>query len=81
MALVQYEPPGNNQWNDDTYQGDAYPCYSWGCDIAELEVDVDTFETKIIGFWAAQDIGKAINPILCEGQVEGGSASRTNVGS
>ena len=73
VALVQYEPPGNNQWNDDTYQGDAYPCYSWGCDIAELEVDVDTFETKIIGFWAAQDIGKAINPILCEGQVEGGT--------
>ncbi len=72
-ALVQYEPPVANQWNDDTYQGDAYPTYSWGCDIAEVEVDLDTYETKILGFWAAQDVGRAIHPVLCAGQVEGGT--------
>ncbi len=72
-ALVQYEPPGNNQWNDDTYRGDAYPTFSWGCDIAEVEVDLDTFETTVLGFWAAQDIGKAIHPTLCAGQIEGGT--------
>jgi CO/xanthine dehydrogenase Mo-binding subunit len=72
-ALVQYEPPGNNQWDDTTYRGDAYPCYAWGCDIAEVEVDLDTFETRVIGFWAAQDIGHAIHPVLCAGQVEGGT--------
>jgi CO/xanthine dehydrogenase Mo-binding subunit len=72
-AVVQYEPPGNNQWNDDTYRGDAYPCYAWACDIAEVEVDPDTFETKVLGFWAAQDIGKAIHPVMCAGQVEGGT--------
>ncbi|WP_394823266.1 xanthine dehydrogenase family protein molybdopterin-binding subunit [Pendulispora albinea] len=72
-ALVQYEPPVANQWDDDAYQGDAYPTYSWGCDIAEVEVDRDTFETKILGFWAAQDVGKAIHPVLCAGQVEGGT--------
>jgi CO/xanthine dehydrogenase Mo-binding subunit len=62
-----------NQWNDDTYRGDAYPCYAWACDIAEVEVDLDTFETKVLGFWAAQDIGKAIHPVMCAGQVEGGT--------
>jgi CO/xanthine dehydrogenase Mo-binding subunit len=72
-SLVQYEPPVVNQWDDDTYQGDAYPTYSWGCDIAEVEVDMETFETKILGFWAAQDVGKAIHPVLCAGQVEGGT--------
>jgi CO/xanthine dehydrogenase Mo-binding subunit len=72
-ALVQYEPPVKNQWDDETYRGDAYPCYAWGCDIAEVEVDLDTFETKVIGFWAAQDIGHAIHPVLCAGQVEGGT--------
>jgi CO/xanthine dehydrogenase Mo-binding subunit len=72
-ALVQYEPPVKNQWDDETYRGDAYPCFAWGCDIAEVEVDLDTFETKVIGFWAAQDIGHAINPVLCAGQVEGGT--------
>jgi CO/xanthine dehydrogenase Mo-binding subunit len=72
-ALVEYEPPVTVQWNDDTYRGDAYPCYAWACDIAEVEVDLDTFETKVLGFWAAQDIGKAIHPIMCAGQVEGGT--------
>jgi CO/xanthine dehydrogenase Mo-binding subunit len=72
-ALVQYEPPAKNEWDDATYRGDAYPCYSWGCDIAEVEVDLDTFETRVIGFWAAQDIGHAIHPVLCAGQVEGGT--------
>jgi CO/xanthine dehydrogenase Mo-binding subunit len=72
-AIVQYEPPVKNQWDDVTYRGDAYPCFAWGCDIAEVEVDLDTFETKVIGFWAAQDIGKAIHPVLCAGQVEGGT--------
>jgi CO/xanthine dehydrogenase Mo-binding subunit len=72
-AVVTYEPPVKNQWNDDTYRGDAYPCFAWGCDIAEVEVDLDTFETRVIGFWAAQDIGRAIHPVLCAGQVEGGT--------
>ena len=71
--LVEYVPPVTTQWNDETYRGDAYPCYAWGCDIAEVEVDLDTFEVKVLGFWAAQDIGKAIHPILCAGQVEGGT--------
>jgi CO/xanthine dehydrogenase Mo-binding subunit len=71
--LVTYEPPVQNQWDDDAYRGDAYPCYAWGCDIAEVEVDLDTFETRVLGLWAAQDIGKAIHPVMCAGQVEGGT--------
>lgn len=73
VSLRQYEPPSNIQWDDETYKGDAYPVFSWGCDVAEVEVDVDTFETRVTGFWAAQDVGKVIHPILCAGQVEGGS--------
>jgi CO/xanthine dehydrogenase Mo-binding subunit len=71
--LVTYEPPVVNQWDDEAYRGDAYPCYAWGCDIAEVEVDLDTYEVKVLGFWAAQDIGKAIHPVMCAGQVEGGT--------
>jgi len=71
--LVTYEPPVVAQWDDESYRGDAYPCYAWGCDIAEIEVDLDTFEVKVLGFWAAQDVGKAIHPVLCAGQVEGGT--------
>jgi CO/xanthine dehydrogenase Mo-binding subunit len=71
--LVEYLPPVQNQWDDDAYRGDAYPCYAWGCDIAEVEVDLDTFETRVLGLWAAHDIGKAIHPVMCAGQVEGGT--------
>ncbi|HYN40445.1 MAG TPA: molybdopterin cofactor-binding domain-containing protein, partial [Thermoanaerobaculia bacterium] len=72
-ALVQYEPPPGVVWDDATYSGDAYPAYGWACDVAEVEVDLDTFETKVTGFWAAVDVGRVMNPILCAGQVEGGT--------
>lgn len=72
-CLVQYEPPPDVVWDDATYSGDAYPAYGWACDVAEVEVDLDTFETKVTGFWAAVDVGRAINPTLCAGQVEGGT--------
>jgi CO/xanthine dehydrogenase Mo-binding subunit len=71
--LIQYVPQGSNQWDDDTYSGDAYPCFSWACDVAEVEVDLDTLEVSVLNFWAAQDIGKAIHPVMCAGQIEGGS--------
>jgi CO/xanthine dehydrogenase Mo-binding subunit len=73
VAVVQYEPPAANAWDDEAYRGDAYPTFSWGCDIAEVEVDLDTYETKILNFYAAQDVGKAIHPVMCAGQIEGGT--------
>ncbi|HEX5854799.1 MAG TPA: xanthine dehydrogenase family protein molybdopterin-binding subunit [Thermoanaerobaculia bacterium] len=68
-----YETPADVVWDDATYRDDAYPVFGWGCDIAEVEVDLDTFETKVLGFWAAQDVGKAIHPLMCKGQIEGGT--------
>ena len=41
-----YDSPPGLFWDEETYSGDAYPVYGWGCDIAEVEVDLDTFETK-----------------------------------
>ena len=35
-------------WDDDSYQGDAYGSYGWGCDVVELEVDRDTWEVRPI---------------------------------
>ena len=61
-------------WNDDTYRGDAYGSYGWGCDVVEVEVDRDTFEVKPISFTSVHEIGKAIHPMLSTGQIEGGSA-------
>jgi CO/xanthine dehydrogenase Mo-binding subunit len=68
-----YETPTDLVWDDETYRGDAYPVFAWGCDIAEVEVDLDTFETTVLGFWAVGDVGKAIHPLMCKGQIEGGT--------
>lgn len=71
--LLQYQPPDWVQWDDQTYKGDAYPCYSWMCDVAEVEVDIDTYETEVSRMWLAGDVGKAIHPLMCKGQLEGGT--------
>jgi CO/xanthine dehydrogenase Mo-binding subunit len=70
---LEYQTPPDVQWDGDTYQGEAYPCYGWACDVVEVEVCPDTYETRITGFWSAQDVGKAIHPVLVAGQLEGGS--------
>jgi CO/xanthine dehydrogenase Mo-binding subunit len=43
---------------------------SWGG--AEVEVDRDTGEIKLLKYVSLADVGKAIHPVLCEGQDEGG---------
>jgi len=70
---LEYQTPPHVEWDPETYQGEAYPCYAWACDVVEVEVCPDTFETRITGFWSAQDVGKAIHPVLVSGQLEGGS--------
>lgn len=54
-------------------QGDAYFTYSYAANIAEVEVNIKTFEVTIKKITAAHDMGKAINPKLVEGQIEGGT--------
>jgi len=43
-----------------------------GCHAAEVEVDPDTGVVEVVGFWAVDDFGRIINPMLADGQVMGG---------
>ncbi|MBL8700620.1 MAG: xanthine dehydrogenase family protein molybdopterin-binding subunit [Alphaproteobacteria bacterium] len=45
-----------------------------GCHICEVELDPDTGVTRIMKFTAVDDIGRVINPMIVEGQVQGGVA-------
>jgi carbon-monoxide dehydrogenase large subunit len=45
-----------------------------GCHIAEVEIDPDTGTTQLINFTACDDVGRVINPMIVEGQVQGGVA-------
>ena len=68
-----YEVDPNIQWDMDTYQGDAYPTYGWSCVVVDLRVDTDTGEVIYDRVVTATDVGKALNPVLASGQIEGGT--------
>jgi CO/xanthine dehydrogenase Mo-binding subunit len=69
----RYQKPPAIEWSDDTYQGDAYGVFGYAALACELEVDLDTGETKVLRVTTAQDIGRAVHPILAAGQIEGGT--------
>jgi CO/xanthine dehydrogenase Mo-binding subunit len=74
VVAKEYEKPEAIVWDDDAYRGDAYATYAWACDVAEVEMDPDTFEVRPTRITAVQEIGKAIHPALTRGQIEGGTA-------
>ncbi|MFN2384366.1 MAG: molybdopterin cofactor-binding domain-containing protein, partial [Gemmatimonadota bacterium] len=47
------------------------PAYSYSAAVVEVTVDAETGETRVDEVWIAHDIGRAINPVLAIGQVEG----------
>jgi 4-hydroxybenzoyl-CoA reductase alpha subunit len=47
------------------------PCYSYSACVVELTVDEDTGWIELDEIWIAHDVGRALNPLLVEGQVEG----------
>jgi CO/xanthine dehydrogenase Mo-binding subunit len=69
----RYQKPPHIVWDEDTYQGDAYPCFSYAAITVEVEADLDTGVVRVLRVTTAQDIGKAIHPLLCAGQIEGGT--------
>jgi CO/xanthine dehydrogenase Mo-binding subunit len=69
-----YEKPDAMHWDEEHYRGDAYGTYAWGCNVAEIEIDPDTYEARPVRVTAVQEIGKAIHPILAAGQIEGATA-------
>jgi len=67
-----YVQPDTIRWDDQTYRGDAYPVYAWACTIVDVAVDMVTGEVRVTDLVSAVDCGKAIHPVMAEGQVEGG---------
>jgi CO/xanthine dehydrogenase Mo-binding subunit len=70
---VYHSPPEWQTFDETTYQGSAYPTYAWGCDVVEVDVDPDTYEVRPRHALAVCDVGRAIHPTLCKGQIEGGT--------
>jgi len=69
----RYRKPPAIEWSDETYKGDAYGVFAYAAIAVEAEVDLDTGETTLLHVTTAQDIGKAVHPVLAAGQIEGGT--------
>jgi CO/xanthine dehydrogenase Mo-binding subunit/aerobic-type carbon monoxide dehydrogenase small subunit (CoxS/CutS family) len=67
-----YDPP--TEPLNDQGQGKPYAVFGYGAQIVELTVDMALGTVKLDRLTAAHDVGRAINPQLIEGQIEGGSA-------
>ncbi|MEZ5812163.1 MAG: molybdopterin cofactor-binding domain-containing protein [Rhizobiaceae bacterium] len=72
MSEETYDPPTKPM--DENGQGDPYALYGYGAQMVELTVDTRLGTVKLDRITAAHDVGQAINPMLVEGQIEGGIA-------
>lgn len=72
LVEKRYKQPEYIEWDEDQLIGDAYPAYSWGINVVEVEVNPVTYQVSVGGIWSVYDIGKAIDERIVLGQADGG---------
>jgi len=73
-SMCRYEAPPDIYWDDQKYHGEAYGAYAWAIYVAQIAVDTVTYSAEVEGFWAVQEVGRVLHPVLAAGQIEGGVA-------
>jgi xanthine dehydrogenase molybdenum-binding subunit len=68
-ALYEYWAPATKPLGEG---GDMHFAFSFGAQAAEVEVNTRTGEVRVVQIIVANDVGKALNPLGLQGQVEGG---------
>lgn len=72
LSVYEWFRPKDLIQDHATGQGEAFPTFSYGCVVAEVEVDTKTGFVDVKHVTASHDVGTAVNPALCEGQIYGG---------
>ncbi|MFZ5464496.1 MAG: xanthine dehydrogenase family protein molybdopterin-binding subunit [Pseudomonadota bacterium] len=70
MTSFYYEPPSKHQ--DKQFKGDVSAAYAWATQVVEVEVDTDTGIVRLLKVTGAHDVGRVLNRLGIEGQIEGG---------
>ena len=70
MTTFYYEPPSVHQGKD--FKGDVSAAYAWASQVVEVEVDTDTGMVRMTKITGAHDVGRVLNRLGIEGQIEGG---------
>jgi CO/xanthine dehydrogenase Mo-binding subunit len=71
--LALFTAPFTDGIDPDTGQGDVFPDFTFGAQAVEVAVDTETGQITVSKSIAAHDVGRAINPLAVEGQIQGGS--------
>jgi CO/xanthine dehydrogenase Mo-binding subunit len=74
IGVGEYRTEGVVLPDPQTKYGNIAIAYSFGTQVAEVLVDTETGRVRVLRFVAAHDVGRAINPLGVEGQIEGGIA-------
>jgi carbon-monoxide dehydrogenase large subunit len=53
----------------------SVPSYPYGCAVCEVEIDPETGVTEVVRYTSVDDVGRAVNPLILEGQAHGGIAA------
>ena len=71
IARFQYKPAKTTPFDPET--GQCIPNFAYGyvAESAEVDVDIETGEITVLNIICVDDVGKAINPQLVVGQIEG----------
>lgn len=72
MAEYTYLAPPTEHMDEETGRSMPNFCYAYVAQAVEVEVDTETGLVRLIRVVSADDVGKAMNPALVEGQIEGG---------
>jgi CO/xanthine dehydrogenase Mo-binding subunit len=70
--IEPYVGPSYIHWDEETMQGDAYPSYSWGVNVVEVEYDPITYQVVMKGAWSTYDVGRVVDQRIAIGQADGG---------
>ena len=71
MVMAEYFYDPDNENLDREFKGNLSMTYAYGTHGVEVDVDRETGKVKILKYVAAHDVGRAINPMLLEGQIYG----------
>lgn len=71
--VAQFNAPFRELMDFKTGQGQVFPDFTFGTHAAEVAVDTETGKVRVLKLIACYDVGQAINPLSCEGQLEGGA--------
>jgi len=71
IATYTYRPPKTTPYDPETGKSEPNFSYGYVAEVVELEVDTETGQIGLLNITCGDDVGRAINPQLVEGQVEG----------